>query len=89
MFLHGTGSQFLIITRDDYGSHLTNSPLQQVEQSGVGIDGSKFAFDGIVCLNLVLCNEEGETFVLSYETMVVLSQVLSNTFCFNSEEKFT
>ena len=27
--------------------------LQPMEQSGVGIDGSKFAFDGIVHLNLV------------------------------------
>ena len=40
--------------RDDYDS------------GGVGIDGSKFAFDGIVYLNLVLSNEEGATFERSY-----------------------
>ena len=63
--------------RDDYDS------------GGVGIDGSKFAFDGIVYLNLVLSNEEGETFERSYEAVLVSSQVSSNIFGFNSEEKFT
>ena len=40
----------------------------------MGIDGFKFAFDGIVHLNLVLSNEKGETFELSYEPVLVLSQ---------------
>ena len=89
MFLHDTGSIFSIITRGDYDRLPTKQPLQQVEQSGVGIDGSKFAFDDIVYLNLVLSNEDGETFELSYEPVLVSSQVSSNIFCFNSEEKFT
>ena len=63
--------------------------LQQMEQSGVGIDGSKFAFDGIVYLNLVLSNEKGETFELSYELVLVSSQVSPNILSFYSEEKFT
>ena len=87
MFLHDTGGQFSITTRDDYNRLPTKPPLQKVEQSGVGIDGSKFAFDGIVYLNLVLSNEEGETFKLSYEAVLVSSQVSSNIFDFNSEEK--
>ena len=49
--------------------------LQPMEQSGVGIDGSKFAFDGIVHLNLVLSNEKGKTFELSYDPVLVSSQV--------------
>ena len=64
MLLHDTGSQFLIITRDDYDRLPTKSPLQQVEQSGVGINVSNFAFDGMVYLKLDLSNEEGETFKL-------------------------
>ena len=40
-------------------------------------------------LNLHLSNEEGETFELSYEPVLFPSQVSSNTFGFNSEEKFT
>ena len=71
MFLNGTGSQFSIVTRDDYDRLPTKPLLQQVEQSGVGIDGFKFAFDGIVYLNLVLSNEEGETFELSCEPVLV------------------
>ena len=71
MFLNGTGSQFSIVTRDDYDRLPLKPPLQQVEQSGVGIDGFKFAFDGIVYLNLVLSNEEGETFELSCEPVLV------------------
>ena len=66
MLLHDTGSQFLIITRDDYDRLPTKSPLQQVEQSGVGINVSNFEFDGMVYLNLVLSNEEGETFKRPY-----------------------
>ena len=77
LFLDDTGRQFSNIMRDDYDS------------GGVGIDGSKFAFDGIVYLNLVLSNEEGETFERSYEAVLVSSQVSSNIFGFNSEEKFT
>ena len=74
---------------DDYDRLPTKPPLQQVEQSGVGIDGSKFAFDDIVYLNLVLSNEEGETFELSYELVLVSSQVSPNILGFYSEEKFT
>ena len=74
---------------DDYDRLPTKPPLQQVEQSGVGIDGSKFAFDDIVYLNLVLSNEEGETFELSYELVLVSSQVSPNILSFYSEEKFT
>ena len=47
--------------------------MTDMKQNGVGIEGSKFAFDSIVCLNLVLSNEEGETFERSYEPVLVLS----------------
>ena len=87
--MHDTVSQFLIITRDDYDRLPTKSPLQQVEQSGVGINVSKFAFDRMVYLNLVLSNEEGETFKVPYEPVLISSQVSSNIFGFNSEETFT
>ena len=89
MLLGDTGSQFSFITRDDYDRLPIKPPLQKVEQSGVGIDGSKFAFDGIVYLKLVLSSEEGKTFGLSCEPVLVSSQVSSNIFGFNSEEKFT
>ena len=88
LFLHDTGRQFSIVTRDDYGRLTTKPPLQKVEKSGVGIDGAKFVFDSIVYSNLVLSNEEGETFELSYEPLLVSSKVSSNIFGFNSEEKF-
>ena len=89
MLLGDTGSQFSFITRDDYDRLPIKPPLQKVEQSAVGIDGSKFAFDGIVYLKLVLSSEEGKTFGLSCEPVLVLSQASSNIFGFNSEEKFT
>ena len=89
MLLGDTGSQFSFITRDDYDRLPIKPPLQKVEQSGVGIDGSKFSFDGIVYLKLVLSSEEGKTFGLSCEPVLVSSQVSSNIFGFNSEEKFT
>ena len=78
MFLHDTGSKFSIITRDDYNRLPTKPPLQRVEQSGVGIDGSKLALHDIVYLNLVLSNEDGETFKLSYEPVLVSSQNYSH-----------
>ena len=42
MFLYDTESQFFIITREDYERLSANPPLQQVEKSGLGVDGSKF-----------------------------------------------
>ena len=74
MFLQDTGSKFSTISRDDYDRLPNKPPLQQVEQSGVGIDGSKFALHDMVHLNLVLSNKDGETFKLSHEPELVSSQ---------------
>ena len=42
MFLYDTESQFFIITREDYERLSAKPTLQQVEKSGLRVDGSKF-----------------------------------------------
>ena len=50
--LYDTGSQFSIIKRQTYGSLPCKPPLVEVKQSGIGIDGHKFTFEGVAYLTL-------------------------------------
>ena len=51
-FLYDTGSQFSIIKYSIYDGLPNKPPLHGVTQCGIGTEGSKFIFDGIVYLNL-------------------------------------
>ena len=53
-FLYDTGSQFSIIKRSIYDGLPNKSPLHGITQRGIGIEGSKFIFDGVVYVNLGL-----------------------------------
>ena len=48
-FLYDTGSQFSIIKRSIYDDLPNKQLLHGVTQRGIGIEGSKFIFDGVVC----------------------------------------
>ena len=47
-FLYDTGSQFSIIKRSIYDDLPNKQLLHGVTQCGIGIEGSKFIFDGVV-----------------------------------------
>ena len=48
-FLYDTGFQFSIIKRSIYDDLPNKQLLHGVTQRGIGIEGSKFIFDGVVC----------------------------------------
>ena len=63
-------------------------PLHGVTQCGIGIEGSKFIFDGVVYLNLGLQTAEGHTYNLEYEPVFVSSQISTNIYGMKKEERF-
>ena len=77
-FLYDTVSQFSIIKRSIYDDLPNKPPLHGVTQCGIGIEGSKFIFDGVVYLNVGLRKEEGHTYNLEYEPVFVSLQILTN-----------
>ena len=87
-FLYDTGSQFSIIKRSIYDDLPNKPPLHGVTQCGIGIEGSKFIFDGVVYLNLGLRKEEGHTYNLEYGPVFVSSQILTNIYGMKTQERF-
>ena len=77
-FLYDTGSQFTIIKRSTCDSLVNKPPLYEVTQCGIGIEGSKFIFDGVVYLNLGLVTQDGHIYNLDYEPVLVSSQISTN-----------
>ena len=87
-FLYDTGSQFSIIKRSIYDDLPNKQLLHGVTQCGIGIEGSKFIFDGVVYLNLGLRKEEGHTYNLEYGPVFVSSQILTNIYGMKTQERF-
>ena len=87
-FLYDTGSQFSIIKRSVYDDLPNKPPLHGVTQCGIGTEGSKFIFDGVVYLNLELQTEEGHFYNLEYEPVFVSSQISTNIYGMKKEERF-
>ena len=59
-----------------------------MQQSGIGVDGSVFNFDGVVYLNLKLLLVNGGEYVIEYEPVLVSSKVSTNIFGIKTEERF-
>ena len=87
-FLYDTGSQFSIIKYSIYDGLPNKPPLHGVTQCGIGTEGSKFIFDGVVYLNLELQTEEGHFYNLEYEPVFVSSQISTNIYGMKKEERF-
>ena len=87
-FLYDTGSQYSIMKKETYDSLENKPPLNPVTQSGIGIDGHSFGFDGIVYLNLTFNVDDGEPYTLEYEPILVSSKVTSNIFGAQTENRF-
>ena len=82
------GSQLSIIKRSIYDDLPNKPPLHGVSKCGIGIEGSKFIFDGVVYLNLELQTEEGHIYNLEYEPVFVSSQISTNIYGMKTEERF-
>ena len=82
------GSQLSIIKRSIYDDLPNKPPLHGVSKCGIGIEGSKFIFDGVVYLNLELQTGEGHIYNLEYEPVFVSSQISTNIYGMKKEERF-
>ena len=82
------GSQLSIVKRSIYDDLPNKPPLHGVSKCGIGIEGSKFIFDGVVYLNLELQTEEGHIYNLEYEPVFVSSQISTNIYGMKTEERF-
>ena len=82
-----TSSQFSIIKRSIYDGLPNKPPLHGVTQCGIGIEGSKFIFDGVY-LNLGLQTAEGHKYNLEYEPVFVSSQISTNIYGMKTAERF-
>ena len=82
------GSQLSIVKRSIYDDLPNKPPLHGVSKCGIGIEGSKFIFDGVVYLNLELQAEEGHIYNLEYEPVFVSSQISTNIYGMKTEERF-
>ena len=87
-FLYDTGSRFSIIKRSIYDGLPNKPPLHGVTQCGIGTEGSKFIFDGVVYLKLGLQTAERHTYNLEYEPVFVSSQISTNIYGMKTEERF-
>ena len=87
-FLYDTGSQFSIIKRSIYNDLPNKPPLRGVTQCCIGIEGSKFIFDGVVYLNLGLQTEEGHTYNLEYEPIFASLQMSTKINAMKTEGRF-
>ena len=54
-------------------------PLLPVNRCGVGINNSKFQFDGVIYVNLQFTRQDNSVYDLQYEPVLVTSR-LSNVF---------
>jgi len=86
--LYDTGSQFSIITRKTYDSLPVKPPLSAVKQSGIGIDGHKFNFEGVAYLTLNFKKSDGVDYPVFYEPILVSRHVKSNILGAKTESRF-
>ena len=88
LFLYDPGSEYTILLRVLYDSLPSKPPLLSIDSCGVGIDNSKFTFDGVAYLNIDFYREDGSCYTLPYETVLVSSNVSQPIFGIHTEYKF-
>ena len=76
--LYDTRLQFTIIKYSTDDDLTKKPPLYKVSQCGVGIDGLKFKFNGLVYVNFGLITENRETFSVEYGPVFVPLQISTN-----------
>ena len=86
--LFDTGSQFSIITKETYDTLPIKPPLMNVQQSGIGIDGHRFQFEGVAYLTLTFKKDDGTDYPLFYEPVLVSKFVKSNILGAKTESRF-
>ena len=88
LLLYDPGSEYIILPRDVYNSLPNKPPLMPINHSGVGINYSKFKFDGLAYLNFDFYRVDGTYYTIHYEPVLISSAVSQPIFGINTESKF-
>ena len=64
------------------------SPLLPVNRCGVGINNSKFKFDGVIYVNLQFTRQDNSVYDLQYEPVLVISEIKQCIFGLHTEVRF-
>ena len=88
-FLYDPGSQVTIMTRKAFDSLKFKPPLQEINKTGTGVDGSSFRFEGIAYLNITFpVTDSKESYTLEYEPILISSQVTTCIYGAQTEGRF-
>ena len=88
-FLYDPGSQVTIMTRKAFDNLKFKPPLQEINKTGTGVDGSSFGFEGIAYLNITFpVTDSKESYTLEYEPILISSQVTTCIYGAQTEGRF-
>eukprot|EP00795_Rhopilema_esculentum_P008901 gene8901-16529_t len=86
--LYDPGSMYTMITRCAYDELKIKPPLVPVNRSGIGISGETFRLDGVAYLNIKFLREDGTSYILEYQPVLVSSAISSNVLGMDTELNF-
>ena len=86
--LYDPGSMYTMITRRAYDELKIKPPLVPVNRSGIGISGETFRLDGVAYLNIKFLREDGTSYILEYQPVLVSSAISSNILGMDTELNF-
>ena len=88
MLLYDPGSEYTILPRSLYDSLPSKPPLVPVNHSGVGINNSKFSFDGVAYLNIIFQRPDKSSYTIPYQPVLVSSHISQPIFGIHTEIQF-
>ena len=86
--LYDPGSMYSMPTRDEFNKLPHKPPLVPVNRCGIGVPGEKFQFDGVAHLNIEFKREDGTTYTLQYQPLLVSSKITTNILGMQTELQF-
>ena len=86
--LYDPGSMYSMITRAEFERLPQKPPLMPASRSGIGISGEKFELDGVAHLNIRFYREDGSSYLLEYQPVLVSSKIKSNILGMQTELQF-
>ena len=87
-FLYDPGSEYTILPRRLYETLINKPPLVPISHCGVGVNNSKFLFDGLAYLNIDFYRPDGSYYTVPYESVLVSSEITQPIFGIHTEYKF-
>ena len=86
--LYDPGSMYTMLTREEFERLPQKPPLMPASRSGIGVSGEKFELDGVAHLNIRFYREDGSSYLLEYQPVLVSSKIKSNILGKQTELQF-